>query len=252
MSSFSLQGRKALITGSSQGIGRAIALAFVQAGAEVIAHDIAPSRTADETMRCIEQAGGQALLLTGDLSLPHGGRLLAEQALAARGGIDILVANASVQIRRAWNEIPVEEAERQWRVNFQSSLEMMQVLAPAMEERKWGRFLAIGSIQQVMPHPAMAVYAATKAAQANLVLSLARQLARAGITANVLAPGVILTPRNEQILSDAAYAEQARERIPAGSFGLPEDCAGAALLLCSDAGRYITGQTLYIDGGMSL
>ncbi len=252
MSAFSLRGRRALITGSGQGIGRAIALAFAGAGADVIVHDIDSSVVANETLRDVEQTGSRAILLTGDLGLPGGGRTLAEKALAAGEGIDILVANASIQIRREWSGIPVEEAERQWRVNFQSSLEMMQVLAPAMEERKWGRFLAIGSIQQVRPHPAMAVYAATKAAQANLVLSLARQLARAGITANVLAPGVILTPRNEQILSDAAYAEQARERIPAGSFGLPEDCAGAALLLCSDAGRYITGQTLYVDGGMSL
>ena len=98
----------------------------------------------------------------------------------------------------------------------------------------------------------MVVYAASKAAQTHMMLNLARQLAPDGVTLNNLAPGVICTDRNVEALADGAYAEKVRSAIPAGIFGQPSDCAGAALLLCSEAGRYITGQNLFVDGGMSL
>ena len=129
---------------------------------------------------------------------------------------------------------------------------MIQVLAPPMQERGWGRILSIGSVQEVTPHPNMVVYAASKAAQTSMMLNLARQLASDGITLNNLAPGVIRTDRNVEALADGTYAEKVRASIPAGIFGQPSDCAGAALLLCSEAGRYITGQNLFVDGGMSL
>jgi NAD(P)-dependent dehydrogenase (short-subunit alcohol dehydrogenase family) len=112
--------------------------------------------------------------------------------------------------------------------------------------------LAIGSVQESKPHPQMPVYAASKAALTNLMRNFALQFASAGVTCNTLSPGVICTDRNEEALSDGNYAEKVRQAIPAGFFGDPEDCAGAALLLCSDASRYITGQTLFVDGGLGL
>jgi NAD(P)-dependent dehydrogenase (short-subunit alcohol dehydrogenase family) len=157
-----------------------------------------------------------------------------------------------LQIRRPWEEIPGTEAETQMQTNFHSSLEILQVLVPQMRENKWGRILAIGSVQQAKPHPSMLVYSASKAAQVNMVIGLAKQLAADGITVNNLAPGVIMTDRNTEALADADYAEKVRAAIPAGFFGEASDCAGAALLLCSEAGRYITGQNLYVDGGMGL
>jgi NAD(P)-dependent dehydrogenase (short-subunit alcohol dehydrogenase family) len=129
---------------------------------------------------------------------------------------------------------------------------MIQVLAPPMQAEKWGRILSIGSVQEAKPHPDMLVYAASKAAQTNMIQNLSRMLAPDGITANNLAPGVITTDRNVDALSDSAYAEKVRSWIPAGILGSPDDCAGAALLLCSEAGRYITGQNLFVDGGMGL
>ena len=249
---FSLNGRAALVTGSSRGIGRAILLAFAGAGADVIAHGVAASDAARSAVAEAAKLGVSAQFLPGDLGAPSGGRLLAETALRHAGKIDILVLNASLQIRKPWQEITPEEYESQMRTNFQSSLEMVQVLAPPMQESGWGRILSIGSVQESTPHPHMVVYAASKAAQTHLMLNLAKQLAPDGVTLNNLAPGVISTDRNVEALADEAYAEKVRSSIPAGIFGQPSDCAGAALLLCSEAGRYITGQNLFVDGGMSL
>jgi NAD(P)-dependent dehydrogenase (short-subunit alcohol dehydrogenase family) len=116
-----------------------------------------------------------------------------------------------------------------------------------MAERGWGRVVAVGSVQQVRPHPQMLVYAGTKAAQLNWTMNLARQYGGRGVTVNNLAPGAIRTARNEAQMrtEEAALVE----RIPAGRLGRPDDLAGAALLLCSDAGSYINGANLYVDGG---
>lgn len=251
MMTFSLAGKKAFITGSSRGIGRSIALAFAEAGAELTLHGIRRGTSAEETISQIEAFGKKVTWLEGDLA-KNGARALGEQVLAVTGGVDILVLNASIQSRIPWTEIGAEESERHYRANFQASLELAQTLVPAMQRKKWGRILTLGSVQQLRPHPQMLVYAATKAAQMSLVLNLARQLAPDGITVNNLAPGVILTDRNTDALTDPDYAAQMKASIPAGFFGEPEDCAGAALLLCSEAGRYITGQKLYVDGGMGL
>ena len=121
-----------------------------------------------------------------------------------------------------------------------------------MIERNWGRILTVGSVQEAKPHPDMVIYSALKAAQTLMVQNLAKQFAPHGVTINNLAPGVINTDRARARLTDPAYVNKVLSWIPAGHIGEAEDCAGAALLLCSDAGRYITGQSLFVDGGMSL
>ena len=121
-----------------------------------------------------------------------------------------------------------------------------------MRANKWGRIITIGSVQEVKPHPDMLVYSATKAAQTNMVKSLALQLAKDGITVNNVAPGVINTDRNKEALSDETYAQEVLDTIPVRFFGNKEDCAGIVRLLCSQEGRYITGQSIYVDGGKSL
>ena len=129
---------------------------------------------------------------------------------------------------------------------------LIQAVAEHMKARKWGRIITIGSVQEAKPHPDMLVYSASKAAQTNMVQSLALQLAKDGITVNNVAPGVIYTDRNVKALSDAAYAQKVKDSIPVGFYGEPEDCAGIVSLLCSEEGRYITGQSLYVDGGKSI
>lgn len=241
---FDLHGKRALVTGSTQGIGYAIAKTLIAAGAAVTVHCSSDLGKAERIARQL----GAADAVVADLSCPE-----EVEALPTKTGeIDILVLNASVQCRRPWTEIPREEAERQMQVNFHASLRLMQCYAPAMERAGWGRIVTVGSVQQTKPHREMPVYAATKCAVMSLVRNLASQLAPSGVTVNNLSPGVIATPRNDAALSQPAYREQVLARIPVGYAGEAEDCAAAALLLCSPEGRYITGIDLPVDGGMSL
>jgi glucose 1-dehydrogenase len=241
---FDLTGKKALVTGSSQGIGEAIATCFAAYGAEVFIH----GQSREKCEAVAAKIGSRAKTVTQDLAHPD----CAQKLYAQTGAVDILVMNASVQYRTKWQELGDLEFERQVRINFQSSFQLLQIYAPKMQARRWGRILAIGSVQQTKPHPQMPVYAATKAAQMNLVLNFAKQLAPFGITVNNLSPGVIATPRNSEALADSGYRERVVAQIPLGFEGRAQDCAGAALLLCSASGSYITGLDLIVDGGMHL
>lgn len=245
---FDLTGKTALVTGSTQGIGQAAACCLAAHGAQVIVHGSASLAKAERTADKIRLSGGNARCAVADLSREGCAQALYEQT----GPVDILMLNASVQFRRPWNEISAEEFHRQVRVNFQSSLELIQLYAPHMAQQGWGRILTVGSVQQYKPHRDMLVYAATKEAAMSMVKNLAKQLAPQGVTVNNLSPGVIATPRNEEALGDPDYARQVYAGIPAGYAGLAEDCCGAVLLLCSPSGRYITGADLVVDGGMHL
>ena len=190
--------------------------------------------------------------MTADLAAPAAAAVLRDATRAAIGDPDILVLNASVQIRRRWQEVTPEEYRVQADTNFAACLWAIQAFSPAMRTRRWGRIVTVGSVQQVRPHPDMVVYSALKLALVNLVRSLAPDLARDGVTINNLAPGAIETGRNEAVLADGEYRRKVEAKIPLGRIGAPGDCAGLALLLCSEAGGYITGQDLYVDGGMGL
>jgi glucose 1-dehydrogenase len=249
---FNLKGRIALVTGSSRGIGRALAVGFAEAGADVIVHGTKPGAALNEAAAAVRACGVRAATVTADLADSSATRTLHANACNTLGAPDILVLNASVQFRKAWDQITAEEFDRQINVNLRSSLELIQAAVPAMRAKHWGRILTIGSVQQVKPHAMMAVYAGTKCALVSLVKNLARQLAPDGITVNNLAPGVILTDRNTEALSDPQYREKIRQMIPVRTFGEADDCTGAALLICSNAGRYITGADVLVDGGFGL
>ena len=146
----------------------------------------------------------------------------------------------------------MDEAIWQLNCNYLSALQLIQAAASHMKQQNWGRIVTIGSVQQAKPHPDMLVYSASKAALENTARSLSLQLAPYGITVNNVAPGVIATDRNAQALSDEAYAKIVRDSIPCGFYGEPEDCAGIVSLLCSEEGRYINGQDIFVDGGKSI
>jgi NAD(P)-dependent dehydrogenase (short-subunit alcohol dehydrogenase family) len=247
-----LSGKRALVTGSSQGIGRAIATALAEFGADVMVHCGHDLAKAQAVRAAIEGCGVRSGVTMADLADSDAARKIQAETLAALGAVDILVLNASVQIRKPWLEITLDEYRRQFDVNFGANLWLIQQFAPAMQSRGWGRILTIGSVQQARPHPEMLVYSGTKAALENLVRNLAPQLAGHGITVNNLAPGAIATARNEQVLADEAYLRRVLAKIPCGFIGEAVDCAGLAVLLCSEAGRYLTGQNIYVDGGMGL
>ena len=241
---FDLSGKKALVTGSTQGIGLAIAETLAKFGATVF---INGALSEEKTRQAAEKIPG-AIPVCCDLSQSD----CAETLYKKTGDIDILVLNASVQYRNDWNEIDDFEFDKQVAVNFKASLKLIQKYTPYMKRNSWGRIVTIGSIQQAVPHKDMLVYAATKAAQLNMVENLSKQLAPFNITVNNVAPGVITTPRNFEALADKDYEKKVLEGIPCGYAGQPEDCAPQILLLCSDEGRYITGENIFIDGGMKL
>lgn len=247
-----LSGKTALVTGSSRGIGRALALGLAEAGANVAIHGIEHSDAAESAVEDCRAFGVEACVLTGDLAdVDAPARLLAE-CEAKLGAVDILILNASIQFKRDWKDWCGDEVDLMLAVNVRSSLELMTRTLPGMQQRSWGRVVAIGSVQQRAPHPGMAAYAASKCAVMSMVENLAAQVAADDVTINNVSPGVIETDRNEEALSDKDYAEQVKQLVPARSFGQPEDCVGAVLLLCSEAGRYITGADIPVDGGMGL
>ena len=195
---FRLDGRTALVTGARREIGRAIALTLAGAGARIAVHHAGSAeeaRDAAAVVATIEGAGGGAQAFAQDFVEDDAGSRLAA-AVAAWSPIDILVLNASIEFPEDWRGISRERFDRQITVNLRTTLELLQAVVPPMAERGWGRVLTIGSVQQIRPHPAMLVYAGTKAAQQNWTLSLARQYGGNGVTVNNLAPGAILTARN--------------------------------------------------------
>lgn len=240
--------KTALVTGASRGIGKAIALQLAKDGYQVYVHCASQIEKAEAVCRQILDNGGQATPVQCDLRQP-------EQAANLRkltGDVDVLVLNASIQYRTPWQEISLDACYEQLNCNLVSSMVLMQKYTPYMQQQKWGRIVTVGSVQEAKPHPDMLVYSASKAAQTNMVQSLSVQLAPMGITVNNVAPGVIYTDRNVEALSDAAYAKKVADSIPVGFYGQPEDCAGMVSLLCSEQGRYITGQSIYVDGGKSV
>ena len=248
---FDLHGRRALVTGARRGIGRAIAEALAAQGAELALHH-APTederRDAETVQATITARGGKAALHAADFAEAGSGLRLA----AGIGAVDILVLNASIEILEPPERITAEHFERQIAINLRSPLELIQSLLPGMKQRGWGRILAIGSIQQLKAHPDMLIYAGTKSAQLNWVRNLARHVGASGVTINNLAPGAIWTARNDARLSDPELRRRLEERVPVGRAGRPDDLVGAAMLLCSDAGRYINGADLFVDGGLGL
>ena len=227
---FDLTGKIALVTGSTRGIGKAIGDALEEYGAKVIRHntkvcDLSDPTAIDTFFAKLETEG----------TMP-----------------DILIANASIQEKIPWTEFPMDEARKEIQVNFLATLRMFQLCYPKMKAQKWGRLIVVGSVNERRPHPDMCVYAATKSAQENLVRGIARQVAAEGITVNNLCPGVFYTDRNKECLADLVYGPKVTAAIPMHDYAMPEDAAGTALLLASDAGRYITGATIIIDGGLSI
>ena len=243
-----LGGRRVLVTGSSQGIGLAIAKALASCGARVCIN--APEPGAELDLAC--HGAGTAIGIAADLTRPDEVERLVTAVTNALGGLDILVLNAALQEKQLWSGFDRASIDRQWEINLAANYRLIQAFVPAMAERGFGRLIAIGSIQQVREHPEMLVYAASKAALESMIRNIARQVAGRGVTCNILAPGAIATARNREALADAIYRDAVLARIPAGRFGTPEDCADVALFLASDAARYVTGTTLFVDGGMHL
>lgn len=249
---FSLAGHTALVTGSSRGIGREIALTLARAGATVILHGSRESAALCEAVEQAKREGGRVECVTADLTDDAAAASLPAACRALDLEVDILVLNASIQEYLHVTDYEPEEFAREFRANVGAAFRLVKEFAPAMRAKRWGRIVCVGSVNQLRPATRLSIYSATKAALANFTVCCAKEFAADGVTVNNLVPGVILTDRNEKILRDEAFRETVRSSIPLGRFGTVADTAGAALLLCSEAGGYITGIDLPVTGGMHL
>lgn len=245
-----LQGRTALVTGSSRGIGFALARGLGRQGAKVFLHGATDSVRLREAERTLRGEGLDVAVVVGDLAQAEAPEAIARQL--GPDGVDILVLNASKQIEKPWAEVADDDMLEQYRIDFMSTVRLIQLLEPAMSARKWGRIVTVGSLQQLRPLKHMAVYSALKSATENLVRNLAMQFAKDGVTVNNVAPGTIRTDRNTRALSDKAYEKKIEDAIPVGFIGAPEDCVSGVLLMAAPESAYITGVDLLVDGGKHL
>ncbi|MGR6919641.1 SDR family NAD(P)-dependent oxidoreductase [[Actinomadura] parvosata] len=256
-----LTGKRALVTGSSSGLGEAIAKALAVEGADVVVHGRDRTRTS-AVAEAIRAAGGSAGIAIGDLSTDDGADAVAAAALAD-GPIDILVNNAGAYPHRGWKDATAADWSQTYEVNVVSAVRMILRVVPRMHEREWGRVIQIGGGLAVQPGADLPHYNATLAARHNLTVSLARQLKGTGITANTVAPGAILVDSVQKFLTDLAPARgwgetwadiernAIEELVPndVGRMGRPEEIAAAVLYLSGPLADYVTGTTLRVDGG---
>jgi len=247
---FSLAGRVALVTGGSSGLGREIALALGQAGAAVVL----VARRADAlaaAQQTIETAGGRAAALPCDLADRARLADCAARAAAFFGAPDILVSAAGINIRKPMLELSETDWDRTLRLNLDAAFLLAQRLAPAMIEKGWGRIINIASLQAVRAFGNSGAYGVSKAGVAQLTRAQAEAWSRHGVNANAIAPGFFATPLTAAVANDPQRWQQLAERTFVGRNGALPDIRGTALFLASRASDYVTGQTLFVDGGFS-
>ncbi len=246
---FKLNGRTALVTGGSKGLGRAMANALADAGADIIltSRHLAEAREAAEEIR--KYQGVRALALEADVTDREAVRVMARQGREAFGKIDILVNNAGINIRKPTIEVEDEDWDPVIEINLKGSLICAQAVAPGMIEQKWGRIINMGSIMSTVSLGGRAAYATSKHGVLGLTRTLALEWAPHGINVNAICPGPFDTPMNRQIMNDPAAYQAFLAKIPMGRWGNPDELDGAVIFLASEASSFITGAALYIDGG---
>ncbi|WIE57861.1 MULTISPECIES: SDR family NAD(P)-dependent oxidoreductase [Curtobacterium] len=244
---FGLDGRIALVTGGSSGIGRAIATALADAGAHVLVA-ARTSETIDATVAGIRQAGRSADGIVADLSSRAGAHALADSV----GDVDVLVNSAGINLRPPMPELDEATWDATMAVNLDAPFVLGQRLAPGMAARGYGRIVSISSQQAHRPFAASGAYGVSKAGLEALARSQAEAWSAQGVTSNVLVPGFVRTPLNERLGSDPATVAALAARTLVGRNGLASDFAAAAVFLAGPGSAYVTGQSIAVDGGFSV
>ena len=247
-----LQGKVALVTGSGQGIGRAIAVRLAQDGARVVVEDRSDNAAARQTLALVREAGSDGCVLTGDVADASADRRVIAQAVQAMGRLDILVNNAGIERRAPFVEVTEADYDAVLGVNLRGAFFMTQAFVHHVRERggDGGVVVNVSSVHEELPFPHFASYAASKGGLKMLMRDLAIELAPLGIRVNNIAPGAVQTPINAALMAQPDKLEALLANIPLKRLGTPEDVANAAAFLVSDEAAYITGTTLYVDGGL--
>ncbi len=249
MELFRLDGRLALVTGGSKGLGRVIAQALAEAGADVAIASRTLSDCQKAANEVAEQSGRAAAAFAVDVTSSDGLKRLAMEIENSLGSVDILVNNAGINIRGSIDELSESDLEAVMVTNVTAPFLCSKIFGSKMVERGWGRVINLGSIMAVISLPGRAPYAASKAAVLGLTRTLALEWATKGVTVNAICPGPFATEMNRQLLNDPAKYRDFVSRIPMGRWGELHEIAGAALFLASDAASFVTGSALFVDGG---
>ncbi|MDQ7968191.1 MAG: glucose 1-dehydrogenase [Oxalicibacterium faecigallinarum] len=254
----SLQGQIAIVTGGSSGLGREISLAYARAGATVVVNFHHDADAADDVVKLISQAGGNAMAVQADVGQESDVARLFAQTIERFGAVDILVANSGMQKDARFAEMSIEDWDAVIKTNLtgqflcaRSAVKAFRLQGDRGVSHSIGKILCMSSVHQTIPWAGHVNYAASKGGVALLMSSLAQEVAAERIRVNAIAPGAIRTPINEAV-TQGDGAEKLLELIPYGRIGEPEDVANAALFLVSDLADYIVGTTLFVDGGMTL
>jgi glucose 1-dehydrogenase len=254
-----LQGQTGLVTGATSGIGAAVAMAFAEVGAKVGINYHSDTEAADAMVAEIRERGGDAVAMQADVSKEDEVRSMFAAFAEIFGRLDILVANAGVQRDAPASEMTLKEWRSVLEVNltgeFLCAREairqfIQQELSPASKAR--GKIICMSSVHEVIPWAGHVNYAASKGGLMLMMKTLAQEVADKGIRVNGIAPGLIMTAINKAVWSDPDKAKKVLKLVPYGRFGEPDDVAKAAIWLASDDADYVTGTTLFVDGGMSL
>jgi NAD(P)-dependent dehydrogenase (short-subunit alcohol dehydrogenase family) len=245
---FNLNGKVALVTGGSKGLGKAMARGLAEAGADIVIS----SRHEEELRPALEEilhgTGRRGRLIVADMGRREEAGRLARTALEQMGRIDILINNAGTNVPKPIDQISDADWDRVLEINLHSIMALTRALVPQMKERRWGRIIHISSVMAFVSKAGRSIYSTTKSALLGLARGTALDLGEYGITVNCLAPGPFLTDLPGRLLTEEEKREFAR-RTAIGRWADPKELVGPVLLLASDAGSYITGSTLVVDGG---
>ncbi|MBD3265788.1 glucose 1-dehydrogenase [bacterium] len=248
----SLSNKIALVTGGSRGIGAAIAVELAQAGAHVVVNYNRSENKAMDVVRRIEENGGKALPLQADISQISSIQKLFSQIESQWGRVDILINNAGLEVRRSFQDFDVTTYEQIMDTNLKGAFFCAQRAIGGMKEKQWGRIINISSVHELTPTGFCCVYSMSKSGMILMMREMAVEFSQYGITINNIAPGAIRTDINRDVLADPAYEAKVINKIPSRFIGEPEDVAKTAVFLASEDSRYITGTSIFIDGGMQL